>query len=209
MDMKPARKITNHGREIVTGGFASKKNKTIVKWESQLERDFLYHLEFDDTVLSYRSQALKLSFHHDGKMRYHYPDIEVTRNDHRIDYYEVKPFDKTDTEEFQNKSKAITTRLAQLGYRYYVVTDRDIRVEPRLSNLKILHRYIDVDINQQIETTILEILEKNMYLYELNHLIGNNGLYLSVCYALMAKGKIKFDINSPISLDMKISRAGS
>ena len=58
MDRKPARKITNHGREMVTGGFASYKNKRIVKWESQIERDFLYLLEFDDSVVSYYSQAI-------------------------------------------------------------------------------------------------------------------------------------------------------
>lgn len=208
MHTKPIRKITNHGREIVTGGFASKKNKAIVRWESQLERDFLYHLEFDDTVQSYRSQSLKLSYHYDGKMRHHYPDIEVTRADHRIDYYEVKPFEKTDNDEFQSKYKAITTRLEQLGHRYWIVTEEYIRVEPILSNLKILYRYIDVDIALQVEKTILDFVEDNMYLYELNHLIVNTGFNLSECYALMARGKIKFDLESPINLDMKISKVG-
>tara|TARA_R100000655_G_scaffold69365_2_gene107610 strand:- start:19309 stop:19935 length:627 start_codon:yes stop_codon:yes gene_type:complete len=207
MDRKPARKITNHGREMVTGGFASKKNKHIVKWESQIERDFLFHLEFDNSVVSYRSQALKLEFNFDDKVTHHYPDIQVTRTNQQIDYYEVKPLDKTISDEFQTRTNAIREELNRLGHGYAVVTDEDIRIQPTLENLKILYRYIDVEISADEETEILELIVFSMPIYEFSEFLESAGYNLSVCYALMARGKITFDVNTPIDMQMMISRS--
>ncbi|MCC5796352.1 MAG: hypothetical protein JJU48_03390 [Methylophaga sp.] len=206
MDRKLARKITNHGREMVTGGFASKKNKMIVKWESQIEQDFLFHLEFDDSVLSYRSQAYRLDYNFEGKVTHHFPDIQVTRANGQIDYYEIKPLDKTTSDKFKSRTKAIAERMASLGHGYAVVTDADIRIQPRLENLKILYRYIDVEISVDDEATIMDLIAFSMPINEFASLLDIAGFDLSVCYALMARGKISFDINTPIDMQMMISR---
>lgn len=207
MDRKPARKITNHGREMVTGGFASYKNKRIVKWESQIERDFLYLLEFDESVESYYSQAIKLEFLYNDKPSAHYPDIEVTRKDGSVDYYEVKPFDKTDNDEFRTKAKVIADHLKRLGHGYKVVTDRDIRIEPALSNYKILFRYLWVEIEPDDEKFILKLIEPNTPIFDVRHLLEAEGFDITFCYALMAKRKIKFDMNKPIDFHLPVSSA--
>lgn len=204
MDRKPARKITNHGREVVTGGFASFKNNRTVKWESQIERDLLYLLEFDDSIQSYFSQAVRISYTFQGKLHHHYPDIEVTRKDGSIDYYEVKPFDKTQNDEFKAKSKIIADRLAKQGHGYRVITEREIRVDPKFNNYKILYRYLPVNVALADEKKILELIMPSKQIFEARDLLEAEGYDLTYCYALMAQGKIKFDINQPIDFYLHI-----
>jgi len=207
MNRQPARKITNHGREIVTGGFSSIKNNCSIRWEAQNERDFLYHLEFDPEVIRYASQPLKLHYNLDGTMLTHYPDFAVERRNGRIDYYEVKPFDKTAELSFQDKTKAIRERLNKMGHQYYVVTDREIKIEPRLSNLKILYRYLATKHSLADQQAVMNCLVQPMKLNDLKYEIEILGLSISVCYWLMATGKIKFDLNEPITLRMTVYRA--
>lgn len=207
MDRTPARKITNHGREIVTGGFASKKTGAIIPWESQIERDFLFHLEFDHSVLSYRSQAIKIEFNFQGKVTSHFPDIQVVRPNNQIDYYEVKPAHVTESSEFQEKTKIITEHLARQGHGYSVVTDKDIRVEPKFGNLKLLYRYLNVEISPDDEKTILDLLNKQMPIHAFSDLLDDHDFDLADCYALMAREKIDFDINDIIHPFMLIARS--
>ena len=59
----PARRINNrNGLSKVIGLFSSKKMNVQIAWESQLERDFCYLLEFDKNIEKYffRLRALIL-----------------------------------------------------------------------------------------------------------------------------------------------------
>lgn len=62
MAMHGVRRITNRGRDRVIGKFASLKMQQIIQWESQIERDCCYWLEFDRDVIAYRSQPLIISY---------------------------------------------------------------------------------------------------------------------------------------------------
>ena len=45
-----------------TGHFKSYKNDKLIEYESILERDFYMTLEFDDEVLSYEEQPLRINY---------------------------------------------------------------------------------------------------------------------------------------------------
>ena len=60
------RRITNGGRKVI-GKFPSIKNGGMVWWESQIERDYFYLLEFDSDVIIYWAQPLKIRYYLDGR----------------------------------------------------------------------------------------------------------------------------------------------
>ena len=67
-------------------------------WESQIERDFIYLLEFDSEVLSYQEQPLRIQYVRDGRVHKYTPDFLVKRANRR-QIIEVKPERKAQSEE--------------------------------------------------------------------------------------------------------------
>ena len=77
--MLPVRKITNQGNKKKIGFFPSEKNGRSTAWESLVERDFMYLLEFDSSVISYIEQPLTISYKDNGKNYKYTPDLMVVR----------------------------------------------------------------------------------------------------------------------------------
>lgn len=73
------RKITNGSRKVI-GKFPSLKMGKMVWWESQLERDYIFHLEFYRSVISYEEQPLKLRYKLDREVHCYTPDFLVVRH---------------------------------------------------------------------------------------------------------------------------------
>jgi hypothetical protein len=78
------------GNRKVIGKFPSLKMNTVIWWESQLERDYIYLLEIDPEVLSYGEQPFTISYTDKGKPRRYTPDFVVTRPQ-KTQVVEVKP----------------------------------------------------------------------------------------------------------------------
>ena len=78
------RKISNKGTKKVIGKFASLKMKRVIWWESQLERDYIYLLEFDPDVASYDEQPLRIEYYLNGKKHRYTPDFLVRKGNKRI-----------------------------------------------------------------------------------------------------------------------------
>ena len=74
-----ARRITNTGTLKNIGKFPSLKNKTMVWFESHLERDFIYLTEFDKSVIKYQEQPFKIQYFINGKKYKYTPDFLIER----------------------------------------------------------------------------------------------------------------------------------
>ncbi len=61
------RTISNAGSNKVIGKFPSVKMNEVQSWESQIERDYIYLLEIDTDVISYKSQPFCLNYILEGK----------------------------------------------------------------------------------------------------------------------------------------------
>jgi len=73
-----ARRIPPNRRSI-TGQFPSRKNGRFVPFESGLERDNFFQLEFDDRVVTYEAQPVRIEFSRGGGRWYPgFPDLAVT-----------------------------------------------------------------------------------------------------------------------------------
>lgn len=73
------RKISSYGKAV--GRFSSFKMKDLIHWESSLERDYFFILEFDQQVIEYYEQPLKIEYIFENKKRTYTPDILVKRAD--------------------------------------------------------------------------------------------------------------------------------
>ena len=134
------RKITNKGCKKIIGKFPSLKLGRLIWWESQIERDYIYLLEFDPAVISYEEQPIRISYHLNGKERHYTPDFLVRQADRNL-IVEVKQEKEALKEENQRLFNIVGAICARDDYEFIVVTDKMIRVQPRLDNIKLLTRY--------------------------------------------------------------------
>lgn len=208
--IKPARSIHKTGRKNVIGSFTSVKMKAIVEWESQIERDFMYFLEFDDDVRGYKAQPIKYRYTRDGKYKYHFPDFEIFRySTSKRKFVEIKPFNVTQDPQFREKSAAIRKQMQADGFDYVVVTDAQLRVEPTLSNLKLLYRYIDHDFDHEKTFELLKELKAagntSIVFQDLVQIAQDYSLALIDCYSCISNKIFTFDTSKPLTLTTVLS----
>jgi hypothetical protein len=134
------RKVRNGGGNII-GTFPSLKMKQQIPYESTIERDLLYFLEYDLSVKCYQAQPFEITGSSaDGTVHRYTPDFQITRTD-GMELVECKPAAAL--------HKAHTQQQLVLGqawakanrHDFVVITDADLRAGHRLANLKLLWRY--------------------------------------------------------------------
>lgn len=131
-----ARKVVTRGGRKFRVLFPSKKLRRYVECESLLERDAMLTVEFSPGVVSYQEQPILIEYEEDGKMRRYYPDLEVILKSGEIIHVEIKPALKLISVEMMSKFNAIKSHYDRIGRRFIILLDSQIRIEPRLSNLK-------------------------------------------------------------------------
>lgn len=201
-----SRTISNRGGKKIIGSFASRKTGNMIRWESQLERDYIYHLEMDADVRNYVSQPESFIYKQgDGQERKYTPDFWVLRFSCE-ELVEVKPFEKTMESEFQDKIKIITSVAKEKGYHFKVVTEKEIVRNPYLENLKMIYRYsrFDPDIYKR-ETCLRYFRNENISTVQeaLNYL-SNQGIGVETLYQLIGRGDLWIDLNQQIVADSAI-----
>ncbi|OKH42932.1 hypothetical protein NIES2101_31980 [Calothrix sp. HK-06] len=195
----PARKITNTGTKKNIGKFASHKTGSIVPYESHLERDYIYFLEIDPDVVNYVGQPWKLNYYLDGKPKKYTPDFFVERRTKK-QVIEVKPAQKAQSEKYQTLFRKVTPICALAGWEFLVVTDEMIRVEPRLSNIKILHKYSRVQYSLQDLITCKNYLQKSepITILQAEQILKPQGINRQVIFRLLYSGFLQTDLMKPI-----------
>lgn len=195
------RAFTNRGSTTkVIGKFSSIKNGRSVWWESQLERDYIYLLEFDSDVISYQEQPLRLIYTKDDCIHRYTPDFLVIRRDGRKQLVEVKPEPKTLTESFRELFRIVTTLSRREGYEFLVATDTTIRGQPCLNNIKLLWRYSRTPIYPQHQIYCHEFLrqEGQVELFTFIQFLASKNITEEVAYALLYRGYLEIDLMIPI-----------
>jgi len=145
MKSKLARQIGVQRRSI-RGHFYSAKNQRSLVFESTLERDHFYILEFDKAVRSFVEQPLVVESVFNGLKVKYYPDCLVYSVSEIPKLVEIKyTYDLEDPEKKEklaNKFRVLDEYSKENGYEFCVRTEDDIRSE-RLNNYKFIYRYFD------------------------------------------------------------------
>lgn len=211
--MSSVRRIVNTNSKKNIGKFPSLKLGKVVWWESLIERDYLFYLEFDAEVSSYEAQPFRVRFTLDGKRRSYTPDFLVYRRSQK-QVVEVKPEKKAAREEFKAFCRVIATVLKVHGYEFLVVTETDVRVRPKLENIKMLWRYARRPVHPQHRRLCREFFHRvssseQARLGELMAFLRAEGVRKETAYTLIYQGAIATDLMIPLSEASVVRPAGA
>lgn len=154
----PVRNVSNRGRRNVIGYFPSLKMHRMVQFESTLERDLIYLLDFAPQVAEFEEQPLKLEYEYEGKILTYTPDFQVKfRNDQRS-LLECKPACFVGHEENQRKFKAAQAWCWGKGWRFQVITDEQLRQGYQIENIKLLTQHARHEVKAEAKGRIFAFL---------------------------------------------------
>lgn len=199
MTHKPARRVIPRGPAWVVGMFPSRKNGRMVHWESQLERDRMYILEFDPEVLSFKEQPETYEFDLDGKSIRYTPDLEVKRKDGNVTIEEVKPSSRT------QKYAVLFDRAKEVfageGKHFQVVDDTVIRQQPRLDTIKYLLPFRRFTVAEDILECVYDRFSNTSCFTfgVLSDFLRKQGLTPSSRWIILAHNHLLFDLNTTLS----------
>ena len=150
----PVRRVSNHGRNVI-GRFPSTKMGRMIAFESLLERDFIYLLEYEPSVAWFEEQPMSIEYVQEGKRLRYTPDFHLLEHGQHV-LVECKPQRFVETEENRHKFAAARDWCGEWGWEFRPMTDQQIRTGFRLQNVKLLAQYarqkVDAVIRSQIHT---------------------------------------------------------
>jgi hypothetical protein len=152
----PVRTPSSRGGTTI-GWFASYKMRRSIAYESLLECDYLYLLDFADEVTAFEEQPLTVTYQHAGRTPRYTPDFRVNRGGHEL-LVECKPLALVGTDENRRKFAAGEAWAAEHGHQFQVVTEREIRRGCRVENVRFLTQFARYPVEPAVRARILEVL---------------------------------------------------
>lgn len=153
----PVRRISNRGGNII-GKFPSLKMRRMVAFESLIERDYLYVLDYEPDIKWFEEQPLTIEYQHDGKALHYTPDFHVVQAGRDV-LVECKPAVLTDRAKNRRKFRAALAWCAERDWDFLVVTDIQLRTGYRLENIKLMTYYARHSIPPQFKGQVYAMLE--------------------------------------------------
>ncbi len=154
----PVRTVSNRGRRNVVGYFPSLKLRRMVQFESTLERDLIYLLDFDRQVTAFEEQPLKIVYQHEGKTLSYTPDFLAEFASGQRVLLECKPRCFINSEENQRKFSAAQAWCAGREWQFQLVTDEQLRAGHRVQNVKLLTQHARHKVDVPLKGSIFAFL---------------------------------------------------
>lgn len=140
LEHQRAREIVRPTGGILRGKFPSRKTGRMVHYEGLLERDAIYLFEASPLIESYSEQPTTIHFPDGKRLRRYTPDFALDLKNGSQILVEVKPLHSLEQADVRHKLAQVRKYLQQQGQTFLVLTDAEIRQQPRLDNLKWLYR---------------------------------------------------------------------
>jgi hypothetical protein len=197
MDGERARKVITRAMPRSMGRFVSRKSERTLHWESQIERDFCYHLEFDPVVFRFREQPITVELPNCGFGRRYTPDFYVERREGRF-IYEVKPAKQVQSGELDELFEAARDFFSEHGIHYEVVTEVDLREQPFLHNIKLLLKYSGIRLLDQTVASAKSIVRRHgaMPLWAVAECLPTQDDQLLAAFSLVSHGHLTADLRA-------------
>lgn len=154
--MSPVRKPQNHSGSF-TGKFPSIKMNRMINFESGLERDFIYLLDFDKRITHFEEQPIRIDYKINGKTYSYTPDFHAVVNGENW-LYECKPKKFANSKKNQLKFKVAERWCRDTEWGFQVITDDLIRSGCRLKNVKYLTNFSRFVVSSELIAKIYAIL---------------------------------------------------
>lgn len=192
----------------LTGSITSIKNNSIVEFESSLERDFIYLLEYDNNVRKYFEQPIKISFYYNNCQKFYIPDFFVEYDNGKKQVIEIKY--KADLNDELNKIKFRVANdfCKRNNIEFKVFTEDDIRTN-LLFNSKFLFYYKNpqLEINRTDIEILFNMLSKNKKLIisdlinECTKVYERQAELIYVLWYMLAREFICYNKNCKLSMN--------
>jgi hypothetical protein len=206
----PVRKPSNWGGNII-GSFPSIKLGCSVPYESTIERDLLFFLEYDRSVLRYEMQPMTITTTDiNGKQQRYTPDVQVVRTSGKA-LIECKPAGLVDGPDAHRQITIGQAWANANDHEFVVVSDVDLRTGHHLANLKILWRYARFRVPYPVIERCLVVLgaspEGLSFEVTLDLLAGMAAPHLlSPClYSLLFQQILDTDLSLPLESESLLS----
>jgi hypothetical protein len=186
--------------------FPSEKIGKTVFCQSLLLRDYLIHLEWDETVQSYELKPFKISVKVEGKRKTFQPHLLINHSDRQPTVVWLKS-SVSDEASHNLAVKLISNFLQTKGFSFTVKTACEIRREPLFSNLKFLRRYVRCEITLMDSILCTEFFRSisKPHLRDLIHFFKDNNA-VQTAYALLTHKIVEADIhNNSINYDLPVT----
>lgn len=135
-----AREIVRPTGGIIRGKFPSRKTGRMVHFEGLLERDAIYLFETSPLIESYSEQPATIHFPDGPRLRRYTPDFVLDLTNGSQVLVEVKPMRSLQQPETQYKLARVADFFRRQGQTFLILTDQEIRQQPRLDSLKWLYQ---------------------------------------------------------------------
>ncbi len=194
------RRIIRRSPKRTIGAFCYQaKSDEDLAWESTLERDMLYLLGFFPSILKLSTQSVELNYLDEEQIeRVAYPDI-LAQTIFGETIFEVKSdFAVSDSEELR-RLRQVAARARETGRQYYLMTESVIRLQPRLSIVKLVLRYRHFPVHDR-HHALLAALAAEKPEWQLQDMVERfQAAGLETVYALIACGRIRLDLSKPLT----------
>ncbi|HUM68705.1 MAG TPA: TnsA endonuclease N-terminal domain-containing protein [Chloroflexota bacterium] len=144
----------------------------MVAFESTIERDLIYLLDFAADVASFSEQPYTINYLKEGLKRSYTPDFHVHFRDGRQLTLECKPEALVNLEENLRKFTAGETWAVEQAWEYQIITERVLRSGHQLANVKFLTRYARHAIPPTVKQKILRILDPGCWSGSISAIAG-------------------------------------
>ena len=190
---------------IVRGKFPSRKAARMVHHEGLLELEACYLFEMSPLVISYREQPFRLRYADDARLRSYTPDFELTLDTGETVLVEIKPAAILARPENRQKYDQIASHMQRTGQRFSILTEKFIRSEPRLSNLRRAYR--DLAAHRPSYERLRSLLPhlaalQSPCIHEVNTILKPYGVS---AFDLLASGHLTCDLAQPLNLSTPVS----
>jgi len=199
----------------LSGKIISKKNDSIIEFESSLERDFIYLLEFNNNVCSYCEQPIKLS----KDNIFYTPDFYIDYFKGKNELVEIKYSADLliNFEEYQKKFQIAREYCKENNLTFKVLTEVEIRSQ-YLENAKFLLRFRS-NFNLGHQINLSNISDINLLMTKINDIKkitfielinqcskteSKKAELIHILWHLISIGEIKIDLNSKLSMNQQI-----
>lgn len=152
----PVRKVSNRGGNII-GHFPSHKLGRMVAFESLLERDFIYLLDYEPDVERFSEQPLVIRYQYAGKQCQYTPDFHVLYRGHNL-LFECKPTQFLDDPDNRVKFEAARLWCQERRWVFDIATDEHLASNWRIKNIKLLTQFARYSIGLEIKGRIFACL---------------------------------------------------
>jgi hypothetical protein len=184
---------------------ASEKSSVPVYCESALERDAYLHFEFDPQVASYRVQPYSVEYQQKPILRT-FPDAEVREVDGSWTIIQIKMRSTYEKHLAKPHFRNEAALFRSLGWNYRVLTEVEIRVEPRLENLKLMHHYRDLLMPDAKPDEVIKYIGQHhgARIGEVTAALAHIRVHLTDIVSLVAQNKLQADLDRPLDDDTMI-----